>query len=158
MVDIARFFLDFTVEESCGKCVPCREGTKRMLEMLDKITEGRGEEGDIERMLSLAETISAASLCGLGQTASNPVTSTIEFFRDEYEAHIRDKKCPAGICSALLEYHITDACIGCTKCAQNCPVDCIAGSVKEKHVIDTEACIKCGNCMEVCPVAAVIKR
>ena len=158
MVDIARFFLDFTVEESCGKCVPCREGTKRMLEMLDKITEGRGEEGDIERMLSLAETISSASLCGLGQTASNPVTSTIEFFRDEYEAHIRDKKCPAGICSALLEYHITDACIGCTKCARNCPVSCIAGSVKEKHVIDTEACIKCGNCMEVCPVGAVIKR
>lgn len=158
MVDISRFFLDFTVDESCGKCVPCREGTKRMLEMLEKITEGKGEDGDIEKMESLAETISTTSLCGLGQTASNPVTSTIKYFRDEYEAHINDKKCPAGICEELLEFFITDDCIGCTKCARNCPVSCIEGKVKELHVIDTEACIKCGNCMEVCPVGAVIKR
>lgn len=158
MVDIARFFLDFTVEESCGKCIPCREGTKRMLEMLERITEGKGEEGDIERMESLAETISSASLCGLGQTASNPVTSTIKYFRDEYEAHIKDKKCPAGTCQKLLEYYITDKCIGCTKCAKNCPVSCIDGKVKERHVIDTSACIKCGTCMESCPVGAIIKR
>lgn len=158
MVDIARFFLDFTVEESCGKCVPCREGTKRMLEMLERITEGKGEEGDIERLEDLSETISSASLCGLGQTASNPVTSTIQYFRDEYEAHINDKKCPAGLCQELLEYYITDKCIGCTKCARNCPVSCIDGKVKERHVINTEECIKCGNCMSVCPVGAVIKR
>ncbi len=158
MVDIARFFLDFTVDESCGKCVPCREGTKRMLEMLERITQGKGQEGDIDKMLSLADTISSASLCGLGQTASNPVTSTIEFFRDEYEAHINDKRCPAGTCTDLLEYYITDKCIGCTKCAKNCPVSCIDGKVKERHVINTSACIKCGNCMEVCPVGAVITR
>ncbi len=158
MVDIARFFLDFTVDESCGKCVPCREGTKRMLEILERITEGNGTEEDIERMESLSETISSASLCGLGQTASNPVTSTLHYFREEYEAHIRDKKCPAGSCQALLEYYITEACIGCTKCARNCPVSCIDGKVKERHVIDTSRCIKCGNCMAVCPVGAVIKR
>lgn len=158
MVDIARFFLEFTVEESCGKCTPCREGTKRMLEMLEKITEGKGEEGDLERMLSLAETISSASLCGLGQTASNPVTSTINYFRDEYEAHIKDKRCPAGSCVALLEYYITDKCIGCTRCAKNCPVSCIDGKLKERHVINTVECIKCGKCMEVCPVGAVITR
>src|SRR5690606_33697324 len=117
MVDIARFFLDFTVDESCGKCVPCREGTKRMLEVLEKITSGNGEEGDIERLEALADTISSASLCGLGQTAANPVTSTLKYFRDEYIAHIRDKKCPAGSCQALLEYFITEDCIGCTKCA-----------------------------------------
>ncbi|MBU5256887.1 NADH-quinone oxidoreductase subunit NuoF [Tissierella praeacuta] len=158
MVDIARFFLDFTVEESCGKCVPCREGTKRMLEILERITEGKGEEGDIERLESLSETISSASLCGLGQTAANPVITTLKYFRDEYEAHIRDKKCPAGACQALLEYYISDKCIGCTKCARNCPVSCIDGKVKERHVIDTGKCIKCGNCMSVCPVGAVIKR
>ncbi|CAK7039884.1 NADH-quinone oxidoreductase subunit NuoF [Tissierella carlieri] len=158
MVDIARFFLDFTVEESCGKCVPCREGTKRMLEILERITEGKGEEGDIERLESLSETISSASLCGLGQSAANPVITTLKYFRHEYEAHIRDKKCPAGACQALLEYYITDKCIGCTKCARNCPVSCIDGKVKERHVIDTDKCIKCGNCMTVCPVGAVIKR
>ncbi|WP_406243445.1 NADH-ubiquinone oxidoreductase-F iron-sulfur binding region domain-containing protein [Tissierella carlieri] len=158
MVDIARFFLDFTVEESCGKCVPCREGTKRMLEILERITEGKGEEGDIERLESLSETISSASLCGLGQSAANPVITTLKYFRHEYEAHIRDKKCPAGACQALLEYYITDKCIGCTKCARNCPVSCIDGKVKERHVIDIDKCIKCGNCMTVCPVGAVIKR
>ena len=156
MVDIARFFLEFTVEESCGKCVPCREGTKRMLEMLQKITSGNGEEGDIEKMESLAETISSASLCGLGQTAANPVTSTLQYFRKEYEAHVLDRACPAGSCKPLLSYYITDKCIGCTKCAKNCPVSCIDGKPKERHVIDTSRCIKCGNCKEVCPVNAVI--
>ncbi|MBU5438808.1 NADH-quinone oxidoreductase subunit NuoF [Tissierella sp. MSJ-40] len=158
MVDIARFFLDFTVEESCGKCVPCREGTKRMLEILERITEGKGEEGDIERLESLSETISSASLCGLGQTASYPVITTLKYFRDEYEAHIYNKTCPAGSCQALLQYYITESCIGCTKCARNCPVACISGKVKERHVIDTEKCIKCGACMAACPVNAVIKK
>ncbi|NLY85791.1 MAG: 4Fe-4S binding protein, partial [Tissierellia bacterium] len=137
---------------------PCREGTKRMLEILEKITGGNGEEGDIERLESLAETISSASLCGLGQTASNPVTSTLKYFRDEYIAHIKEKRCPAGSCQALLEYFITEDCIGCTKCARNCPVTCISGKVKERHVIDTSRCIKCGTCKEVCPVGAVITR
>ena len=158
MVDIARFFLDFTVDESCGKCTPCREGTKRMLEMLEKITSGRGEEGDIEKLEKLAYTIKDSALCGLGQTAPNPVISTIRYFRDEYEAHIKDKKCPAGVCKNLLTYYITDACIGCTKCARNCPVDCISGEVKKLHVIDAEKCIKCGACMEACPVDAIIKK
>ena len=158
MVDIARFYLDFTVEESCGKCTPCREGTKRMLEILEKITEGKGTMADLDRLESLAETIKVSSLCGLGQTAPNPVLSTMKYFREEYEAHVIDKKCPAGVCQALLEYYITDGCIGCTKCARNCPVNCIDGKVKERHVIDTKACIKCGNCATVCPVGAVIKK
>jgi len=158
MVDIARFFLDFTVDESCGKCTPCREGTKRMLEMLEKITKGQGEEGDIEKLEKLAYTIKDSALCGLGQTAPNPVISTIRYFRDEYEAHIRDKKCPAGVCKNLLTYYITDACIGCTKCARNCPVNCISGEVKKLHVIDSDKCIKCGACMEACPVEAIIKK
>jgi NADH:ubiquinone oxidoreductase subunit F (NADH-binding)/(2Fe-2S) ferredoxin/NAD-dependent dihydropyrimidine dehydrogenase PreA subunit len=158
MVDIAKFFLDFTVEESCGKCTPCREGTKRMLEILERISEGKGEEGDIEKLESLAETITTTSLCGLGQTAANPVVSTLKYFRDEYEAHIYDKKCPGGTCQELLEYFITEDCIGCTKCARNCPTSCISGKVKERHVIDTGSCIKCGTCMAVCPTGAVIKR
>ncbi len=161
MVDIARFFLEFTVDESCGKCIPCREGTKRMLEFLERIVEGNGEDGDIEKMEELAHTISTASLCGLGQTASNPVVTTIKYFRDEYEAHIKNKKCPSGSCRALLEYYITEDCIGCTKCAKNCPVTCISGKVKERHEIDQEVCITCGTCMDVCPVKpekAVIKR
>ncbi len=158
MVDIARFFLDFTVEESCGKCVPCREGTKRMLEALDRITEGEGTLEDIEKLERLSETITVSSLCGLGQTAANPVISTLKYFRNEYEAHVKDKSCPAGTCQELLEYFITEDCIGCTKCARNCPVSCISGKVKERHVIDTEACIKCGTCIEDCPVGAVIKK
>ncbi len=158
MVDIARFFLEFTAAESCGKCVPCREGSKRMLETLERITEGKGVPEDIEVLERLAETMSVASLCALGQTAPNPVKSTLKHFRDEYEAHIHDKTCPAGVCQELLEYYITDACIGCTKCARNCPVSCIDGKVKERHVINTEACIKCGTCMEVCSVGAVIKK
>ena len=160
MVDIARYFLDFTVDESCGKCVPCREGTKRMLETLDKIVSGKGEEEDIEKLESLSETITLGSLCGLGQTAANPVITTLKYFRDEYEAHIQDKKCPAGACVDLVEYFITDKCIGCGACARACPVDCISGAKKELHVIDQDRCIKCGACMEACPpkISAVIKR
>ena len=158
MVDIARFFLDFTVDESCGKCVPCREGTKRMLEILEKITAGEGTPEDLDRLESLADMITSTSLCGLGQTAANPVKSTLKYFRDEYEAHVYEKRCPGGVCQALLTYFITDKCIGCTKCARNCPVSAISGKVKERHVIDTDKCIKCGTCMEVCPTGAVIKR
>ncbi|MBC8590983.1 NADH-ubiquinone oxidoreductase-F iron-sulfur binding region domain-containing protein [Wansuia hejianensis] len=158
MVDIAKFFLDFTVDESCGKCVPCREGTKRMLEILERITEGNGKEDDIDKMEKLAETINSASLCGLGQTASNPVLSTLKYFRDEYEAHIKDKRCPAGSCSELLRYFITDKCIGCTKCKKVCPVSCISGKVKEIHIIDEDICIKCGACADACPTNAIIRK
>ena len=158
MVDIARFYLDFTVAESCGKCVPCREGTKRMLEILERITAGEGTPEDLDRLETLAEVITNSSLCGLGQTAANPVVSTLKYFREEYEAHVYEKRCPAGVCQALLEFFITENCIGCTKCARNCPVSAISGKVKERHVIDREKCIKCGNCMEVCPTGAVIKR
>lgn len=158
MVDIARFYLDFTVDESCGKCVPCREGTKRMLEVLEKITEGEGTPEDLDRLESLSEIITSSSLCGLGQTAANPVISTLKYFRDEYDAHVNEKSCPAGLCQALLQFFITDKCIGCTKCARNCPASAIDGKVKERHVIDTEKCIKCGACMEACPVEAIIKK
>lgn len=160
MIDIAKFYLDFTVGESCGKCVPCREGTKRLHEILNRITEGEGKEGDIEKLERLSKTITTTSLCGLGQTAAYPVMTTLKYFRDEYEAHIVDKKCPAGSCQALLEYFIEDNCIGCTRCAKVCPVSCIDGKLKERHVIDTERCIKCGSCLEACPVKpkAVVKR
>ena len=157
MVDIARFFLDFTVDESCGKCTPCRIGTRRMLEILERITEGKGQEGDIEKLENLAENIKNSALCGLGQTAPNPVLSTIKFFRDEYEAHIREKRCPAHHCQALLSYTITDKCKGCTACARKCPVNCISGEVKKQHVIDQSKCIKCGTCMATCKFGAIIK-
>ena len=157
MVDIARFFLDFTVDESCGKCTPCRVGTRRMLEILERITQGKGEEGDIEKLETLAENIKSSALCGLGQTAPNPVLSTIKYFRDEYEAHIKEKRCPAHHCQALLNYKITDACRGCTACARKCPVNCISGNVKEQHVIDQTKCIKCGTCMATCKFGAIIK-
>ena len=157
MVDIARFFLDFTVDESCGKCTPCRVGTRRMLEILERITQGKGEEGDIEKLETLAENIKSSALCGLGQTAPNPVLSTIKYFRDEYEAHIKEKRCPAHHCQALLNYKITDACRGCTACARKCPVNAISGNVKEQHVIDQQKCIMCGNCMATCKFGAIIK-
>ena len=158
MVDIARFFLDFTVDESCGKCTPCRIGTRRMLEILERITQGKGEEGDIEKLQELAESIKNSALCGLGQTAPNPVLSTIKYFRDEYEAHIREKRCPAGHCQALLNYEITDACRGCTACARKCPVNAITGNVKERHVIDQSKCIKCGSCIATCKFGAIVKK
>ena len=156
MVDVARFFLDFTVDESCGKCTPCREGTKRMLEILKKITDGEGTLEDLQTLEDLANMIKDASLCGLGQSAPNPVLSTLANFRDEYVAHVVDKKCPAGVCKNLLTFEITDACIGCTKCKRNCPVDAISGNLKEKHVIDTNKCIKCGSCVKGCPKNAII--
>jgi NADP-reducing hydrogenase subunit HndC len=156
MVDIAKFFLQFTVDESCGKCTPCRLGTRRMMELLEKITEGRGEEGDIEELESLAYDIKNASLCGLGQTAPNPVLSTIRYFRDEYEAHIKDKKCPAGSCKALIEYLvIPDRCKKCGICAKHCPVDAISGDKNTPYLIDQSECIKCGICYEKCPFGAI---
>lgn len=159
MVDIAKFFLEFTVDESCGKCPPCRIGTKRMLEILDRITQGKGEEGDIEKLEALAESINKGALCGLGQTAPNPVLSTLKFFRDEYEAHVKDKKCPAGVCTALLNYVIiADKCKGCSLCARKCPVNAISGEVKKPYVIDQDKCIKCGVCMESCKFAAIEKK
>lgn len=156
MVDVARFFLEFTVDESCGKCTPCREGTKRMLELLEKITSGMGTLEDIEKLEKLAHMIKDASLCGLGQTAPNPVLSTLENFKQEYIAHVVDKRCPAGVCKELLHYRITDQCIGCGKCKRNCPVDCISGDKREIHIINQLACIKCGTCQTACPVHAIV--
>ncbi|MFZ5966392.1 MAG: NADH-quinone oxidoreductase subunit NuoF [Bacillota bacterium] len=160
MVDIARFFLDFTVDESCGKCPPCRIGTKRMLEILDKITEGKGVPEDIDKLERLAESIKASSLCGLGQTAPNPVLSTLKYFRHEYEAHVHDKTCPAGVCQGLLKYTITpELCKKCGICANKCPVNCISGvKGKEVYSINQAECIKCGACMTACPFKAIEKK
>jgi len=159
MVDVARFFLDFTEEESCGKCTPCREGTKRMHELLDKIVEGKGTIDDMDKLETLAKTIKGASLCGLGQTAPNPVLSTLKYFRHEYEAHVNEKKCPAGVCSALLQFLvIPELCKKCGICAAKCPVDCISGvKGKEIYLVDQERCIKCGACLEACPFKAIKK-
>ena len=157
MVDMARYFLDFTVDESCGKCTPCRIGTRRLHQMLDKFTEGRATLEDIDMMEELCAHISKNSLCALGQTASNPVLSTLRYFRDEYEAHVRDRKCPARVCKSLLQYLIIDKCRGCTACKRVCPTDAISGEVKKLHVIDQEKCVKCGACMETCKFAAIIK-
>ena len=158
MVDIAKFFLEFTVDESCGKCTPCRTGTMRLLELLEKITEGNGELEDIERLEELSAYIKSASLCGLGQTAPNPVLATLKFFRDEYVAHVKDKKCPAGVCKKLLNFNIDAAkCKGCTACARKCPVGAISGKVKEAHTIDTSKCIKCGACIATCKFGAIYK-
>lgn len=156
MVDMARFFLDFTCKESCGKCTYCRLGTKRMLEILEKITSGRGEEGDIELLEELAISVKDGSMCGLGQTAPNPVLTTLKYFRDEYEAHIKDKNCPAKQCKSLLTYFIVpDRCKGCGLCARKCPSRAISGDKKQPHVIDQTICIKCGNCASVCRFNAV---
>lgn len=159
MVGMAKFFLDFTAKESCGKCIHCRIGTTRMLEILTRITKGEGKEGDVELLEELCYGIKDGALCGLGQTAPNPVLTTIKYFRDEYDAHINGKTCPAGECSDLISYYVDEAkCKGCTLCAKGCPVDAISGSVKNPHAIDTEKCIKCGKCFSVCRFGAIVKR
>ena len=156
MVDTARFFMEFCQEESCGKCAPCREGTKRMLEILERICKGRGKEGDIELLEELALFVKDSALCGLGQTAPNPVLTTIRYFKDEYEAHIFERKCPAGVCRDLVSYSIDpDICIGCGLCAKKCPQNCISGEKKKAHSINTEKCVRCGVCMDVCKFGAV---
>ncbi len=160
MVDVARYFLNFTQEESCGKCVPCRLGTRQLVEILTRITQGKGEEGDIKKLEDLSKAIKAGSLCGLGQTAPNPVLTTLRYFRDEYEAHINEKACPALVCKDLIAYYIEpEKCVGCLLCLKNCPVDAISGERKRVHVIDQELCIKCGACLDICPpkVRAVSK-
>jgi len=157
MVDIAKYYLEFTMDESCGKCTPCRVGTKRMHELLTDITEGRGTEAHLEKLENLGKVVRDTALCGLGQTAPNPVLSTLRFFRDEYLAHIRDKHCPAKVCNALLEYVVTEDCIGCELCVRTCPVACITGESRQIHHIDASKCIKCSACIRACPAHAIIR-
>ncbi len=159
MPSIAKFYLEFTVEESCGKCTPCRIGTKRLHELLEVITDGKGEQKHLAELKRLSRNIKDTALCGLGQTAPNPILSTMEAFADEYQAHIVDKKCPAGQCTSLLSYYILeDKCIGCTACKRVCPTDCISGEVKKLHTIDQDKCIKCGACYDKCKFGAIEKR
>ena len=159
MVDMAKFFLEFTVDESCGKCTPCRIGTRRMLEILTKITEGNGTLEDLDKLEDLCRFVKENSLCGLGQTAPNPVLSTLRYFRDEYIAHIVDKRCPAGVCKNLLRFVIDPAkCKGCTACARKCPVNAISGAIKQPHEIDQTKCIKCGSCIDTCKFGAISKK
>jgi ferredoxin len=156
MVDIARYFMDFTQDESCGKCTPCRVGTRRILDTLERICDGKGRDGDIELLESLCQQIRQTSLCGLGQGAPNPVVSTLKHFRDEYEAHIYEKRCPAKVCRALISYNILEGpCTGCTVCARNCPTGAISGERRKLHIIDPEVCIRCGICMQVCNFNAI---
>jgi len=156
MVDLARYYLEFVQDESCGKCTPCRVGTKRMLEILERITLGKGEENDIEVLEELAESIKDASLCGLGQTAPNPVLTTLRYFRDEYESHVKEKKCPAGVCKALINYIIDEEkCTGCGACAKACPQDAITGEKKKPHSINQAACVRCGVCVTSCKFDAI---
>ena len=156
MVDVTKYFLSFTREESCGKCIPCRRGLEHMLGILEDITEGRGTEAQLQELEEVASVVKGASLCGLGQTAPNPVLSTLRYFRDEYEAHIHDGKCPAGVCKALITYTIDpDACTGCHVCVRKCPTDATSGEKKEPHTIDQEKCIKCGACYDVCKFDSV---
>jgi NADH-quinone oxidoreductase subunit F len=156
MVNVAKYFLAFTKDESCGKCTPCREGTRRMLQILTEITEGRGRQGDIELLEDMGRTIVDSALCALGGTAPNPVLTTIRYFRDEYEEHIRNKRCPAGACKGLFQLRIDpDRCIGCGQCLGECPSSAISGEKKKTHVLDTAKCIQCGICREICPTNAV---
>jgi len=157
MVDIAKYYLEFTMDESCGKCTPCRVGNKRMHELLIDITEGRGTEAHLDKLENLGKVIKDTALCGLGQTAPNPVLSTLRFFRDEYLAHIREKRCQAKVCNALLEFVVTEDCVGCEQCARDCPVKCITGEQRQIHQIDNLRCIKCCRCIRSCPVNAILR-